>query len=250
MRPCWSSWKKNSVCNGNTRPSRAVTRRQGPGVQTDPVPVGQCHRWLRFGARRVGAAQSGLEGHSGSYCSAGDGEDEWARGESGSGDGNGVQCSGDDARRWPTPGRMVPSLSKNSVRIGPGDTASIFRPLRRSSICGNRARVRSTRLATLSWISSTSASGSCDAKSPWVPMPALLMRVSTVYRYFPSKDDTLRAAIAGSMLQFEALIAEVGSNEKASTAAAYLRLLLDTLRRFRRHTEGVDLFTLAIQGWA
>jgi hypothetical protein len=25
---------------------------------------------------------------------------------------------------------------------------------------------------------------------------------------------------------------------------------LDTLRRFRRHTEGVDLFTLAIQGWA
>jgi AcrR family transcriptional regulator len=76
------------------------------------------------------------------------------------------------------------------------------------------------------------------------------MRVSTVYRYFPSKDDPLRAAIAGSMLQFEALIAEVGSNEKASTAAAYLRLLLDTLRRFRRHTEGVDWFTLAIQGWA
>ena len=37
-------------------------------------------------------------------------------------------------------------------------------PLPRSSICGNRARVRSTRLATLSWISSASASGSCDAK--------------------------------------------------------------------------------------
>jgi len=81
-------------------------------------------------------------------------------------------------------------------------------------------------------------------------MPALLMRVSTMYRYFPSKDDMLRAAIAGSMLQFEALIAEVGSNEKASTAAAYLRPPLDTLRRFRRHTEGVDWFTLAIQGWA
>jgi len=71
-----------------------------------------------------------------------------------------------------------------------------------------------------------------------------------MYRYFPSKDDMLRAAISGSMLQFEALITEVGSNEKATTAAGYLRLLLDTLRRFRRHTEGVDLFTLAIQGWA
>jgi len=70
-----------------------------------------------------------------------------------------------------------------------------------------------------------------------------------MYRYFPSKDDMLRAAISGSMLQFEALIAEVGSNEKVTTAAGYLRLLLDTLRRFRRHTEGVDLFTLAIQGW-
>jgi len=70
-----------------------------------------------------------------------------------------------------------------------------------------------------------------------------------MYRYFPSKDDMLRAAISGSMLQFEALITEVGSNEKATTAAGYLRLLLDTLRRFRRHTEGVDLFTLAIQGW-
>ena len=71
-----------------------------------------------------------------------------------------------------------------------------------------------------------------------------------MYRYFPSKDDMLRAAISGSMLQFEALIAEVGSNEKAATATGYLRLLLDTLRRFRHYTEGVDLFTLAIQGWA
>jgi AcrR family transcriptional regulator len=71
-----------------------------------------------------------------------------------------------------------------------------------------------------------------------------------MYRYFASKDDMIRAAISGSMLQFEALIVEGGQNEKATTAAGYLRMLLDTLRRFRRHTDGVDLFTLAIQGWA
>jgi hypothetical protein len=58
------------------------------------------------------------------------------------------------------------------------------------------------------------------------------------------------AAISGSMLQFEALIAEVGEDQRATTAAGYLRLLLDTLRRLRHHTDGVDLFILAIQGWA
>jgi TetR/AcrR family transcriptional regulator, transcriptional repressor of aconitase len=71
-----------------------------------------------------------------------------------------------------------------------------------------------------------------------------------MYRYFASKDEMIRAAISGSMLQFEALIADAGESEKANTATGYLRLLLDTLRRFRHHTEGVDLFTLAIQGWA
>ena len=71
-----------------------------------------------------------------------------------------------------------------------------------------------------------------------------------MYRYFASKDEMIRAAISGSMLQFEALIAEVGENEDATTATGYLRLLLGTLRRFRHHTDGVDLFTLAIQGWA
>jgi len=41
-----------------------------------------------------------------------------------------------------------------------------------------------------------------------------------------------------------------GLEREGHDAAGYLRLLLDTLRRFRRHTEGVDWFTLAIQGWA
>jgi AcrR family transcriptional regulator len=71
-----------------------------------------------------------------------------------------------------------------------------------------------------------------------------------MYRYFPSKNDMIRAAIAGSMDQFEALIIEVSEGHKADTASGFLRLLLETLSEFRRHADGVDLFVLAIQGWA
>ena len=70
-----------------------------------------------------------------------------------------------------------------------------------------------------------------------------------MYRYFASKDDMIRAAIAGSMTQFEGVIDEVGAHETA-TASAYLRLLLEELRELRHGSEGVDLFKLAIQGWA
>jgi TetR/AcrR family transcriptional regulator, transcriptional repressor of aconitase len=71
-----------------------------------------------------------------------------------------------------------------------------------------------------------------------------------MYRYFGSKDEMIRAAIAGAMAQFETLIVESGSSARAATAEGYLRVLLDNLRRFRHHSEGVDLFKLAIQGWA
>jgi len=71
-----------------------------------------------------------------------------------------------------------------------------------------------------------------------------------MYRYFKSKDDMIRASIAGSMEQFEALLAAVEAGYSGDTAAGYLRALLDALRQFRHHSEGVDLFKLAIQGWA
>lgn len=71
-----------------------------------------------------------------------------------------------------------------------------------------------------------------------------------MYRYFGSKDDMIRAAISTSMVEFETIVAETGHAESAGTAAGYLRLLLENLRSFRRHSEGVDLFALAIQGWA
>ncbi len=71
-----------------------------------------------------------------------------------------------------------------------------------------------------------------------------------MYRYFPSKDDLVYAAIETSMNEVEVLLSEVGARKEASSATAYLRLLLDALRQFRYHTEGVDLFRLAIQGWA
>ncbi len=71
-----------------------------------------------------------------------------------------------------------------------------------------------------------------------------------MYRYFASKDDMIRAAITASMAEFEDIVADTVVAEQAATPAGYLRLLLDKLRTFRRHSEGVDLFKLAIQGWA
>ncbi len=71
-----------------------------------------------------------------------------------------------------------------------------------------------------------------------------------MYRYFASKDDMIRAAIAGSLAEFEAIVVETETSEGAATPGGYLRLLLDNLRELRNHSAGVDLFKLAIQGWA
>lgn len=71
-----------------------------------------------------------------------------------------------------------------------------------------------------------------------------------MYRYFASKDEMIRAAITASMAEFEDIVAETGRADEAVTAPGYLRLLLTNLQTFRRHSEGVDLFALAIQGWA
>jgi AcrR family transcriptional regulator len=71
-----------------------------------------------------------------------------------------------------------------------------------------------------------------------------------MYRYFGSKDEMIRAAIAGSLAEFEVLIAETGESKRAATPEGYLRLLLENVRRLRHSSPGVDLFKLAIQGWA
>jgi TetR/AcrR family transcriptional regulator, transcriptional repressor of aconitase len=71
-----------------------------------------------------------------------------------------------------------------------------------------------------------------------------------MYRYFGSKDEMIRAAIAGALAEFEAIIEQTGASARAATAAGYLRLLIDNLRRFRYSSPDVDLFKLAIQGWA
>ena len=70
-----------------------------------------------------------------------------------------------------------------------------------------------------------------------------------MYRYFASKDDMVQAAISGSMAQFEALVAQLGASDDSATDG-YLRSLLNLLQQFRHHSEGVDLFRLAVQGWA
>src|ERR1700760_3340181 len=52
-----------------------------------------------------------------------------------------------------------------------------------------------------------------------------------MYRYFGSKDEMIRAAIGGSLEQFETLIAQTAEASRATTAAGYLRALLETLRQ-------------------
>lgn len=71
-----------------------------------------------------------------------------------------------------------------------------------------------------------------------------------MYRYFGSKDEMIRAAIAGSLAEFEELVVAASENTRAATPAGYLRLLLEDLRRLRHSSPGVDLFKLAVQGWA
>jgi|SRR5271156_5945886 len=71
-----------------------------------------------------------------------------------------------------------------------------------------------------------------------------------MYRYFGSKDEMIRAAIGGTLTEVEALIVETGESARATSAAGYLRLLLRNLQRLRHSSPGVDLFKLAIQGWA
>lgn len=71
-----------------------------------------------------------------------------------------------------------------------------------------------------------------------------------MYRYFASKDAMIRAAITVSMAEFEDIVVSAGKSDEGLNAAGYLRALLGGLAAFRRHSEGVDLFALAIQGWA
>lgn len=71
-----------------------------------------------------------------------------------------------------------------------------------------------------------------------------------MYRYFPSKDELVHAAIETSLIEVEGLIAGIERRQDATGPLDYVRLLLGELTKFRHHTEGVDLFRLAIQGWA
>lgn len=71
-----------------------------------------------------------------------------------------------------------------------------------------------------------------------------------MYRYFPSKDELVHAAIDTSLVEVEGLIEDIQRREDPTGPLDYLRSLLGELAKFRHHTEGVDLFRLAIQGWA
>lgn len=71
----------------------------------------------------------------------------------------------------------------------------------------------------------------------------------STYLYFATKDELIRAAIDSSLRQFEAAIEEAGQNA-GSALHGLLAAVLAEVARFGTETPGVDLYRLAVQGWA
>lgn len=71
-----------------------------------------------------------------------------------------------------------------------------------------------------------------------------------MYRYFDSKDDLVRAAITESMAAVESLVMEVAESAHGSDPASFLTELLGLLEEFAHRDPEVDLFKVAVQGWA
>lgn len=72
-----------------------------------------------------------------------------------------------------------------------------------------------------------------------------------MYRYFTAKDELIRAAIADSMAGFEQILAEVASDPTAAAdPASFVEALLARLDAFSRASDDVDLYRIALQGWA
>lgn len=71
-----------------------------------------------------------------------------------------------------------------------------------------------------------------------------------MYRYFDSKDQLVRAAVTESMAAVEALVEEVAESGHGQDPTAFLTELLGRLEQFARRDPAVNLFKVAIQGWA
>jgi AcrR family transcriptional regulator len=70
-----------------------------------------------------------------------------------------------------------------------------------------------------------------------------------MYRYFATKDDLIRAAIAESLLEVGAIIDDAAKAGHES-AAAFVERMLEALDGFCRDADGPDLYRVAVQGWA
>lgn len=71
----------------------------------------------------------------------------------------------------------------------------------------------------------------------------------SLYLYFPSKDDLIRAAMEASLDRLAEVLRGLPA-ELAGSPREYLRAAVEAVERFQTTPDGVDLFTLALQGWA
>ena len=71
----------------------------------------------------------------------------------------------------------------------------------------------------------------------------------STYLYFANKDELVRAAIEESLRQFEGLI-EAVDGLAGPSVAAYASALIAALDDVRNFVPEVDLFRLAVHGWA
>ncbi len=72
----------------------------------------------------------------------------------------------------------------------------------------------------------------------------------SMYLYFATKDELVRAAIDSSLRELEALVAVTVEQVATVGPARFLEALLSRLEKFGGSVDGVDLFRLGIQGWA
>ncbi|MFT3970859.1 MAG: TetR/AcrR family transcriptional regulator [Micropruina sp.] len=72
----------------------------------------------------------------------------------------------------------------------------------------------------------------------------------SMYLYFATKDELVRAAIDSSLRELEALVAATVKQVAPAGPARFLEALLSRLEQFGGSVDEVDLFRLGVQGWA
>lgn len=76
------------------------------------------------------------------------------------------------------------------------------------------------------------------------------LSAGSMYLYFTTKDDLVRAAVGSSLADFEALTQQAISSPASLSPGTFVTEALAQAEAMSDRADGVDLFRLAVQGWA